>query len=145
MISVPMWTKTSRIVVACLAALLLAGIAGAAAFPKPKPTPPAQAKEVLAPYFGRNMARAEAIVVLQGVVHDFRIDRGRIQSVTPSQIVLRELDGSVQQIPVAADAHVSIQGQAAPPSLLSRGLYATVIRDGNNPATIVQATFLRER
>ena len=143
MISMPMWTKTPRIVVACLAALLLAGFAGASAFPKPKPTPPGQAKDVLATYFGRNMARAEAIVVLQGVVHDFRIDRGRILSVAPGQIVLRELDGTIQQIPVAPDARVTVEGQSASPASLSRGLYATTVRDGNNPATIVQATFLR--
>jgi len=143
MISIPMSNRTPRLLVACLAALLLAGIAGASAFPKPKPTPPGQAKDVLANYFGRNMARAEAIVVLQGVVHDFRIDRGRIQSVGAGQIVLRELDGTIQQIPVAAVAHVTVEGQPVSPAALSRGLYATAIRDGNNPASVVQATFLR--
>ena len=143
MISMPMWTKGQRFIVAAVAAILLAGFAGASAFPRPRPTPPGQARDVLANYFGRNMARAEAIVVLQGVVHDFRIDRGRIQSVSAGQIVLRELDGTIQQIPVAAAAHVTVEGQPVSPAALSRGLYATAIRDGNNPASVVQATFLR--
>lgn len=151
MIYTPMWNRVRRILVALAAAVLLAGAASyltqggfAWAFGNPKPPkgPPA-GRSLGDLFFGKNMARAEVILVLQGVVHDFRIDRGRVQGVVAGQLVLRELDGTVQQVPVAPDARVDIDGQPAPLTALARGLYATAIRDGNAPASIVQASFRR--
>src|SRR5690242_15289059 len=52
-------------------------------------------------FFGARMARAEAIVVIGGVAHDFRVDRGRVTSKTPSSLTLRERDGSSQTISIA--------------------------------------------
>ena len=34
-------------------------------------------------FFGANMVRAEVVLKAGGVLHDYRIDRGRIRAVTP--------------------------------------------------------------
>ena len=53
---------------------------------------------------------------------------------------LLERDGSLVAIPVAPTAAITIGGQPASFSALRRGMVATVIRDGDAPATEVRAT-----
>ena len=90
--------------------------------------------------FGPRMARAEVVLVLNGQVHDFRVDRGRLKSPPRSGTVeLKELDGTVQMVPVAPNAQVTINGIPAPFSALTKGMTVTAVRDGSAPAQQVLA------
>jgi hypothetical protein len=87
-------------------------------------------------FFGPHLARAEMILVLNGgQVHDFRIDRGRLKSLPRTgSLELKELDGTVQLIPVAPNAEVTVNGQPASLAALARGMLVTAVRDGSAPA-----------
>ena len=60
-------------------------------------------KAVIQQLFGPSMIRAE--VVKKGG-QDWRLDRGVIQSVTSTQLTLKEADGRVQQIPLSGTTKV---------------------------------------
>jgi hypothetical protein len=89
-------------------------------------------------FFGPHLARAEVVLVMNGgQVHDFRIDRGRLNRAparTQGSLELRELDGTVQLIPVAPGAVVTIAGRPASIGQLTRGMMVTAVRDGSAPA-----------
>ena len=60
-------------------------------------------KAVVQELFGPKLIRAEAIKSCgRGCTEDWRVDRGVITSVSSTQVTLREADGRVQSIPVAA-------------------------------------------
>ena len=84
--------------------------------------------------------RAEVLVKDGGVLHDYRVDRGVIRAKPDGSLSLLERDGSVVTIPVAPTAAITISGNPASFSALRRGMVATVIRDGDAPATEVRAT-----
>jgi hypothetical protein len=91
-------------------------------------------------FFGARMARAESIVVIGGVAHDFRVDRGRVSSKTSSSLTLRERDGSSQTIAVAGNAQIRLAGRAVGLRAIKRGFLVTTVRDGDGPAGWVKAT-----
>ena len=64
-------------------------------------------------FFGRT-ARAEVVMVVGGVVRDFRIDIGRVLSVSPTSIVLQERDGTSQEIPISTSTEVWLGNQRQP-------------------------------
>jgi hypothetical protein len=88
------------------------------------------------------MIRAEIVLKSNGVLHDFRIDVGRIQSVNSETqtITLKEKDGTTQPIQVSPTARIKVNGNSSGFAALRRGLHATTIRDGDNPAEQVLAT-----
>jgi hypothetical protein len=90
--------------------------------------------------FGPGLIRAEAIVKEGAVVHDYRVDRGRVRAVLrPAQaLVLREADGTIATIPVAPDARIELGGRIVTFAAVRRGMQATTLRDGGGPATRVQ-------
>jgi hypothetical protein len=89
-------------------------------------------------FFGPRMVRAE--VILQGPkgVNDFRIDRGVVTAVSPGSVVLRERDGTVVTIQVAAAARVVGSARVTGVSGLRPGLRVLVVRRANAPANLVQ-------
>ena len=91
-------------------------------------------------FFGPHLVRAEVILKDGGVLHDFRLDRGRVRAVTSSSLTLFERDGTLQTIPVATNATVRLDGAPSSLSALSRGMRALTIRDGDAPAQSVQVT-----
>ncbi len=91
-------------------------------------------------FFGPKLVRAEVLVKDGGVLHDYRVDRGVIRAKSNGTLSLLERDGSLVPIAVAPSAAISINGQPAAFSALRRGMAATVIRDGDAPATEVRAT-----
>ena len=91
-------------------------------------------------FFGPKLVRAEVLVKDAGVLHDYRIDRGVIRSKAGGTLSLFERDGSLVPIPVAPAATITIGGRPAVYSELRRGMVATVIRDGDAPATEIRAT-----
>ena len=94
-------------------------------------------------FFGPNLARAEVVLVQKGQVQDYRIDRGRVKSIRGSNLELRELDGTVQVVPVAVTAQITVQGLASPFASIERGMLVTTVRLGSSPAQQVLAQFGR--
>ena len=89
---------------------------------------------------GPNMVRAEVIVKEGGVLHDYRLDRGRVRSVGAASLVLAEADGTVVTLAVAPNAEISLGASRVPLSALRRGMKAFVIRNGEGPAIVIRAT-----
>ena len=67
------------------------------------------------------------------------IDRGVVQSVSPSRIVLRELDGSTVGIAVGPRTRVLLNGLPAVLSDVRPGFVAAVAHDGSAPARVIRA------
>lgn len=91
-------------------------------------------------FFGPKLVRAEVLVKDDGVLHVYRVDRGVIRSKQPGSLVLRERDGTLVTISVAPTAAITLNGRVASFTQLRRGMVATVIREGDAPATEVRAT-----
>ena len=121
---------------ALLAQGSLASSAGPAAEAPPRLEPGALGKY----FFGPQLARAEVVLVVRGAVHDFRIDRGMVKAVSGAGIDLKERDGSIVTVPVAPDAHVRVGSQETVLSAVRPGMTALTVRDGNTPASSVQAS-----
>jgi hypothetical protein len=91
-------------------------------------------------FFGPRMVRAEAVLMIDGQIHDFRIDRGKLKSLPRNgNLELRELDGTIQVVPVSPTAEVTINRHPAPLNALRRGMLVTAIRDGSAPASQIVA------
>ena len=91
-------------------------------------------------FFGPRLARAEIVLVQNKQVRDYRVDRGRVKSFPRGfNLELRELDGSVQLVPVSPSALVTINGQPSPFSVITRGMMVTTVREGTAPANQVIA------
>ena len=93
-------------------------------------------------FFGPKLVRAEVVTNEAGTIHDYRVDRGKIQIVaraSPS-LTLLERDGTLVTVPVDPSANVTLNGVTVLFSRLRRGFTATTVRDGSAAASIVQAT-----
>jgi hypothetical protein len=102
---------------------------------------PAQSwpKDLVRLLFGEQMVRAE-VIVLDGSVRDVRVDHGQIVAVRRRVVRLREHDGRLVAVHVAASAAITLDGRKAPWAWLRTGMTATVLRVGDGPASIVQAS-----
>ena len=90
-------------------------------------------------FFGPRMVRAEVVVQSgRGIVRDYRIDRGRITGVAPGSITLRERDGTLVTIQVAANARIVGLGRPTNVSQLRPNLRVLVVRQANRPANLIQ-------
>jgi len=67
------------------------------------------------------------------------VDRGIVQSVSASQIVLRELDGSSVPLAVDGSTRVLLNGRPAQLADLQPGFVAAVFHNGSRPARVVRA------
>jgi hypothetical protein len=95
-------------------------------------------------FFGPNLVRAEAVLIVDHELRDYRIDRGRITAVRAGGLRLRERDGTVVTTSVAPGATVTINGQPARLAELRRGMNATVVRNGDQPAETIEASGRRQ-
>jgi hypothetical protein len=91
-------------------------------------------------FFGPKMVRAEVVVKDAGVLHDFRIDRGRITGISGSTLTLLERDRSTVSVPASPSAQITINGSPSSFSALRKRMQATTIRDNGAPAYRVIAT-----
>jgi hypothetical protein len=92
-------------------------------------------------FFGPKLVRAEVITSESGVIHDYRVDRGRIRAIGQLSLTLLEKDGTTVVVQVAPNADIRLSGVIVPFSRLRRGFIATTVRDGPDAAaSIVQAT-----
>jgi hypothetical protein len=91
-------------------------------------------------FFGPKLVRAEVLVKDGGVLHDYRVDRGVIRAKSNGMLSVLERDGSLVTIAISPAAAITIGGRPAAFPELRRGMVATVIRDGDAPATEVRAS-----
>jgi hypothetical protein len=70
---------------------------------------------------------------------DLTNDQGIVQSVNPSQIELRALDGTVSSYSVSEATRVKVNGQLARLADIQPGYVATVTHNGDRPAVLIRA------
>ncbi len=128
-------SKPWTLAAAALAALVV-GVTGFAA----SSAPPHEARALGELFFNKNMARAEVVIVRGGVVHDYRIDQGKVVGVRGGSIELLERDGTRQLIPVSPTAQVIVNGRFTTLAGIPLRMNAITIRDGDQPATSVRVT-----
>ncbi len=92
-------------------------------------------RSVIQQLFGPKLVRAE-VLLRNG--SDWRLDRGVIVSVSASQLTLREADGRVQPIALAASTRIVGFGRVFSPSTLGHGWRVLVTWPANGPAELVQ-------
>ena len=90
--------------------------------------------------FGANMIRAEIVTKSGGVLHDYRVDKGRISAITGRTLTVNERDGTVVSIQVAGTTRITINGAFATFGQLRRGMKVQTIREDDGPAANVDAT-----
>jgi hypothetical protein len=95
-------------------------------------------QSVVALMFGNRLVRAE-IALQDTVLHDYRLDHGRIKQVGVSTLLLREPDGTDVTIDISPGARVKVNGKSASFVQLRKGMMATTMRDGDKPADQVFA------
>ncbi len=88
--------------------------------------------------FGGTLARAELVTYDGKIVHDFRIDEGRVSAVRPGSVTLTERDGTQQSIAVGPSTQVTTFGIASDLSALTKGVTAISIREGDGPAQLIR-------
>lgn len=89
-------------------------------------------------FFGAKLVRAD-VVVNQNGIRQFRLDQGRILRIQGSSLLLREADGTVVTVPVAADADVVLRsGRHATVAALRRNQLVITIREGGAAASEVR-------
>jgi hypothetical protein len=96
-------------------------------------------RSLIGDLFGQRLIRAEVLVQTPTGTADYRVDRGVLVASTPTTITLRELNGELVTIDVAADARVEggpRQGGLA--QLLRKRMRVTVVRDANGPVSLIQ-------
>jgi hypothetical protein len=94
-------------------------------------------------FFGRKMIRAEVLLKTpDGVIHDYRLDQGRVRAKNGNTLKLFEADATLQSVQVASNARITINGVASSFSSLRRGMFASTFRqhNGDDPAEQVIAT-----
>jgi hypothetical protein len=89
--------------------------------------------------FPPGWSHAEINVTQAGTSHTLIYDRGRVQSVSPSAIVLRERDGSIVTIPVSPQTVVKVNGRPATLTQIKRRFQVTTLRIDGGAATLVRA------
>ena len=89
--------------------------------------------------FSARMIRAEVLVLApDGSTQDYRIDRGTVTALTSAQITLREANGDLVPIQLAAGVQVQGAGRLGLLARLRRNLRVTVYRVANAPANLVE-------
>ena len=89
-------------------------------------------------FFGPRLVRAD-VVVRDGGIREFRLDRGRLLKKAAGTLLLREADGSVVTVPVAPGAAITLNGEPATFAQLARGMVVLTVREGGAAASEVRA------
>jgi len=89
-------------------------------------------------FFGPKLVRAD-VVVNDGGIRQYRLDRGRLLRIQDSSLLVREGDGTVVVVPVAGDATIRLNGRTVTLQNLRRGLRVLTIREGGAAASEVRA------
>ena len=116
-----------------ITAVLVAAAAGSAS----SGAPPGAARDLAQTYFSNTLTRAEVVSVVGRVVHDYRLDEGRVIAVRRNAIDLLERDGTRQTIALSPSTRISGVGRlfGGP---VARGVRVVAVRDGGGPATLIR-------
>jgi hypothetical protein len=93
-------------------------------------------------FFGPKLVRAD-VVVRDGGIREFRLDRGQLLRRSGTSLMLREADGTVIVVPVARGASIVVSGRPGYMAELATGMTVTTIREGGGPASEVRAQWGR--
>lgn len=119
--------KLTISVVSVLGAAVLAGSAGAMRIPRSPNLPP-------------GWSHAQINIVVKRVAHTLTYDRGRVVSVGPDSLTLREPDGTMQTIGVDSGTKITIAGQPGTLDQVRRLEVATTVSVDGGPAAVVKVT-----
>jgi hypothetical protein len=90
--------------------------------------------------FGSAMVRAEVVVQQPDGLHDIRVDRGKILSVSTASLTLKEKDGSTVTLALSPVVSVTLNGvKRQVKALTPRMTVQWAIRDGDGPVTRIVA------
>lgn len=93
--------------------------------------------------FGQRLIRAEVVVRGTGnTTGDYLLDRGVVTAIAPDSLTLREQDGKVQTIPLAATTQVTGLRRFTVVAALRKNLHVLVVRPANGAASLVQVEAL---
>ena len=90
-----------------------------------------------------NWSHAEINVDVKGTPHTLILDRGRIVQANPSQLTLREADGSMVTVPLAPTTMYTWRGVGVRRQIVRRGLVAVTMRVDEGAAVRVRLSLLR--
>lgn len=119
--------KLTISVVSVIGAAVLAGSAGAMRIPRSPNLPP-------------GWSHAQINIVVKRVAHTLTYDRGRVVSVGPDSLTLREPDGTMQTIGVDSGTKITIAGQPGTLDQVRRLEVATTVSVDGGPAAVVKVT-----
>ena len=80
-----------------------------------------------------------AVIVAPAHAGDRVVERGIVQSVAPTTVALRALDGTEVSVALGPATRYRLNGRAAPASAIRPGFVAEVVSDGTGPAVVVRA------
>jgi hypothetical protein len=89
-------------------------------------------------FFGPKLVRAD-VVVRDGGIREFRLDRGRLLRKQGASLMVREADGTVVVVRVAPGATILLNGRAAVLAELTNGMTVTTVREGGAAASEIRA------
>ena len=118
-----------------VAVLALAVFAAGASAARGKPGLPPQF-----PALGSGWSHAEINVTIKGVVHTLVLDHGRVQQATPTQVTIREPDGTLHTIALAPTTIYTWRGFGFRPQILRRGLMVETMVIDQGAAVRVRVT-----
>jgi hypothetical protein len=121
------FVRALTLIPALIAAVTLAAGAGATNLPGVGSLPP-------------GWSHVSVNVVIKRQAHTLTYDRGRVISVSPTALELREADGTMWTIPVTPETQVKIQGRPASIAQIRRLEIATTVTEDGGPALKVNVT-----
>ena len=80
-----------------------------------------------------------AVTVAPAHAADRVVERGIVQSVAPTVVVLRALDGTEVTVELGPATRYRLNGRSAPVSAIRPGFVAEVVHDGPGPALALRA------
>ena len=92
------------------------------------------------PRLGAQWSHAEINVRIRRVVHTLILDRGKIVQAAPTQITLREPDGTLAVIPIDDQTLIVVDRLTGTPTDLQRKMSAQTMRIDGGAAVRVVAT-----
>lgn len=116
-----------------LAVVATGALAGAGSAAMAAQNPLALAKSLPAGW-----SHAQINVVYGRQPHTLTFDRGRVQSVTSSALILRERDGVLVTVPVSPTTRVVIDGRAATLALVRPRMTAVTVSIDGAPAAAIR-------
>jgi hypothetical protein len=116
---------------------IVVALTATAAAQSAKVAPPTIARGLAQTYFTNTFTRAEVLTAVSRVVHDYRIDEGRVIAVRPNAIDLLERDGTRQTIALNGQTQMP-GGRLSGVAFGLRGTRVVTLTDNGGAASLVR-------